>query len=357
MPSDTVLRTIKEGIVEIRKVEIDKIIRKGLGDESIEKEFTPRHEKIEQLLSLTDQFASYVNDETLNGILTSLKEIHTQLKTQAGRNSAEFLGQKQAFLASIDNQLEQVKKWTPALVCAAIVERGYLKDEGIRQEYERTLEKLRTETASTLLSVKKEAENAVKGAKELADQIEARARMTASGISVVAAQVQFEKSAKRLQTKVKFWGRMVALSLVLVVGAAGVFMLWPLPKIASTVAQGPSASTPAVVSWPDSIYHTVLRVVVLSAIAGFATFCIKMYRAHLHMKEMNEHRLSVANSVESFVNSATDVSQRDLILAKLVESIVHFGDSGIVKSERDESSSTLPADFIGRILTSIAAKK
>ena len=92
----------------------------------------------------------------------------------------------------------------------------------------------------------------------------------------------------------------------------------------------------------------------LSAAGAAVTVCVRLYRAHLHMVEKNRHRVRVANSMESFVNSALEREQRDLLLAKLAEAVIDFGDSGIIKNERDEShSATASGDLVGRILTAL----
>ena len=110
-------------------------------------------------------------------------------------------------------------------------------------------------------------------------------------------------------------------------------------------------------TWPVALYHTLLRVLVLSALAGAATFCFRMLRAHLHMAEKNRHRLRVANSLESFVQSALEPQQRDLILAKLVEAIVDFGDSGLIQQDSDDRSSpAMSGDMLGRIVAALSKK-
>ena len=76
------------------------------------------------------------------------------------------------------------------------------------------------------------------------------------------------------------------------------------------------------------------------------------------MAEKNKHRVRVANSVESFVNSALESQQRDLILTKLIEAIVDFGDSGIIRSEKDDGGSpAISGELIGRILSALSSKK
>ncbi|NJD56090.1 MAG: hypothetical protein FIA94_06755 [Nitrospirae bacterium] len=343
MATDNAITQLSSAIEKLEKVDIDKIIRKNLGEESLENEFLPRLDKIKQQANFAKKYARQVHDQYVNQVTSMITALTQQMASQASHSSADFINQRNSFLNQIDAQLEAGKLSLPFFTTAAILERGFLDDEGIKQEYQRTIQKLHEESNETLAKVKEEAEKAVSGAKELADQIETRARKTATRISVEEAQKQFSEASLRLQKKVEYWGKRVVFAMIGVVVIPAIFMLWPLPS------EG---------SWPVALYHTLLRILVLSAVAGVTTFCIKMYKAHLHMVEINEHRLRVANSIESFVNSALEPQQRDLILAKLVESIVSFGDSGLVRSDREDiSSSTMSADFIGRILSALSSGK
>ena len=120
-------------------------------------------------------------------------------------------------------------------------------------------------------------------------------------------------------------------------------MWWPLP---------PNST------WSGDLYHTLLRVLVLGSVASSAAFCFRMLRAHMHMAEKSRHRVRVANSVESFVNSAIEPQQRDLILTKLASEVIEFGDSGLIRGKGDEGDSpVMSVDLLGRILASMSAKR
>ena len=54
--------------------------------------------------------------------------------------------------------------------------------------------------------------------------------------------------------------------------------------------------------------------------------------------ELNGHKQRVANSTESFLAAAQSPEQRDNILAKLVDAVVSFGDSGLLKASTPEIS-------------------
>ena len=162
-------------------------------------------------------------------------------------------------------------------------------------------------------------------------------------MSVDEAQRQFSSATSELQKKAHMWARLTAGSVFVLLALPFAFMYWPLPD-------GDN--------WPVALYYTLLRVFVLTAAGAAATICVRLFRAHLHMVEKNRHRVRVANSIESFVNSALEPQQRDLLLAKLAEAVIDFGDSGIIKSERDETtSSAMSGDLIGRILAALSVRR
>ena len=199
---------------------------------------------------------------------------------------------------------------------------------------------LKDTATETLATIKVEADKAIQGAQDLAEKIEARARRTASQISVKEAQNQFREAAKGDEKSVRRWWWTA-------IGSVGLLVIFPLLFTRWELPAG---------EWPVALYHTLLRLLVLSAIAGTATFAFRMLRAHLHLAEKNKHRVRVANSVESFVQSALEPAQRDLILARLVDSIVIFGDSGLVQHDENDRSSPMSGDVIGRIVAAISSK-
>lgn len=342
MANDQVLEQLHATLDKLQKVDIAKVVRKNLGDESIGESFTPSQAEIERLQDFVRRYAQGVHDSPVNQARQTFENIANLMTQLAGTDSASYIGQRSTFLQQVENHLRESLQWRPAFVAAAVEERGFLEDEGIRQEYRRAVEQLQKDSATTLANVKQEADRALEGAKKLAEEIEARARKTATKISVKDAQEQFSTASTDLAVKVTYWGRVgVSSTLGLVLIAAG-FMLWPLPD----------ASV-----WPVALYHTLLRIFVLSSVGAVSAFSFRMLRAHMHMAEKNRHRVRVANSVESFVNSALEPQQRDLLLAKLAEAIIDFGESGIIKGERDDQdSSIVSADTLGRILAAVTRK-
>jgi len=340
--TDAVLQQLFAALDKLDKVDIAKVVRKNLGDESIGENFAPQQVEIQKLKEFVRRYAQGVHNSSVNQARQTFETIANLMTQLAATDSASYIGQRSTFLEQLHTTLRDSQQWRPAFIAAAVEERGFLEDEGIRQEYRRAVEQLHKDSAATLASVKEEADRALEGAKKLAEEIETRARKTATKISVQEAQEQFSSASSDLTKKVTYWGRVGVGSTVALVAVAAGFMLWPLPE-------GDN--------WPVAFYHTVLRVFVLGSVGAASAFSFRMLRAHMHMAEKNRHRVRVANSVESFVNSALEPQQRDLLLAKLAEAIIDFGESGIIKGDRDEQdSSIVSADTLGRILAAVTRR-
>lgn len=342
MATDQVLQQLYATLDKLQRVDIAKVVRKNLGDESIGESFTPKQAEIQRLQDFVRRYAQGVHDSPVNQARQTFENVANLMTQLAATDSASYIGQRATFLQQVDSHLRDSLQWRPAFVAAAVEERGFLEDEGIRQEYRRAVEQLQKDSATTLANVKQEADRALEGAKKLAEEIETRARKTATKISVKEAQEQFSTASTDLTAKVTYWGRVGVGSTLALVVVAAVFMWWPLPEASM---------------WPVALYHTVLRVFVLGSVGAVSAFSFRMLRAHMHMAEKNRHRVRVANSVESFVNSALEPQQRDLLLAKLAEAIIDFGESGIIRGEReDQESSIVSADTLGRILAAVTRR-
>ncbi|HBH97793.1 MAG TPA: hypothetical protein DDX89_08455 [Candidatus Omnitrophica bacterium] len=343
MASQQYLDNLKKVDDALNAVDTQKLLRKSLGEESLEKELHPRLESISRLRQLAREYAPQVHNEPVNQITSILNQILNQLSSQAGADSSQYIAQRSNFLTNIDTFLEEAKKSLPHFVAAAVMGRGFLEDEGIRQEYKRTVESLRKEASDTIKTLKEEAGRAIEEAKKLAEEIETRARRTAAKISVQEAQRQFKDAQEGLSKDIKLWAVWSVIMVLAFFGVAVGFIFVKLPMEAE---------------WHTAVYQTALRIVILSAVGAITTYVLRMLRAHIHMSHLNKHRQRVANSIEAFVMSAHTPEQRDIILANLVEAVVAFGNSGLLPHDDDTlGGQKLPTEAIGRLIGSLTPKK
>ncbi len=342
MATKEVLQQLSDILEGVSSVDMENLKRPSLGQESLVKEIESREERVRQLVELARSYAPLVHDEIVHIICSNLQTIRKVMANQAALQSPDYLANRTEFLNQLDNHMEEANRWKPVVAGAAMLARGLLEDEGLRHESERALDTLRQNTEETLAKIQSEAEKSIQGAKDLAEEIEAKARRTAAKISVQEAQQQFLEASRQDAKRVKSWAWLAGLAVCALIATPLLFIaFWPLPQTDQ---------------WPVALYHTILRVLLLSAIAGMAAFAFRMFRAHLHIAEKNRHRLRVANSVESLVQSALEPAQRDLILAKLTDSIVSFGDSGLVQQTTEDRSGTISGDLIGRVVAAISSK-
>ena len=319
MASDEALNQLQGLAKAIADVDREKLLRPSLGEEALQEEFLPTLEEIDKKVEFALEHAPEVHETLVQNILGGFENIRSEMEQQANRDNAEYVALRSGFLAAIADQLEHLKQFWSPLVAAAVESRGLLVDEGIQRESERTITSIRKESENALQQVQVEAQKTIEEARVLAEEIENRARLTATGISVEEAQKQFQEAQSSLDKRVQNWAIWAGASILSFIGVAIYFATVDLPE-----------------QWRwEVIYHSAIRISILTAIGTGAAFCLKILRAHMHMSEKNRHRQRVANSMGAFVGSAVTPEQRDLILSQLVESVVQFGHSGLLQREDD----------------------
>ena len=318
MASDTSIKQLQDLLEVIVNIDKDKLLRASLGEEALGEGFASTLAEIQKKVEFVLQYAHNLHDQQIGNILSILVEVGKEFKRQADCSNVDYVARRQQFLGTVSGSLERLKQFWSPVVTAAVEARGFLDDEGVRREYEHTIESIKKESKTALQQVKEESNKTIEEARTLAKQIEDRARLTAAKISVEEAQKQFREAQAALDRRVKVWA---VLGSVGVSGFLGV-AIW-------FATMNPSGQ-----GW-QLVYYGAIKISVLTVIATTTAFCLKILRAHLHMSEKNRHRQRVANSMEAFVQSAATPEQRDLILSQLVESIVQFGHSGLVQREDD----------------------
>lgn len=342
MASDGQIKQLQDLSDAIANIDEDKLLRSSLGEASLGEDFYPTLVKIRKKIMFAVQHAHELHDQQIQEVINQLEPIRAAMEQQTSRSSVDYVANRAQFLSIIETQLEALKlSWSP-VVAAAVEARGFLEDEGVLQEHERTIESIKNESESALQRVKEESDKTIEEARVLAKQIEDRARLTAARISVEEAQRQFKEAQPDLDRRVKIWASL---------GSVCVFGFFAMAFYFS------AADLPDQWRW-EVIYYGAIRVSILTAIGTVAAFCLKILRAHLHMSEKNRHRQRVANSMGAFVESAVTPEQRDLILSQLVESVVQFGNSGLVQREDDNVyRPKMTIDSISRTLSANPQKE
>ncbi len=317
MASPTVIKQLQVTAEAFEKIDRIRLLRKSIGEESLEEFIQPLLNELARKLEFAKQYAPQVHDTYVEHARSQFQAATNELVAQAARPTPDYIANKANLLAQLQSYLTALDvHWAP-FVAAAVDARGFLQDEGIKQEYEKTVSRMQGEATATLENIRKESNAAIEEARKLAEQIEARARRTATRISVDVAQAQFKEAQKSMRNFVVLWSILTVISL----GVLGV-LLYIFLRV----------NLPEQWSWQVA-YYAAIRFAALATVGSVAAYCLRVLRAQLHQYQFNLHRQRVTNSIGAFVESAVTPEQRDLILGHLVESVVHFGNSGLLDHE------------------------
>lgn len=319
MATQAVIDQLNSTIEQYRTVDREKLIRKSLGVASLDEKLTPKLDALERDIDFAVRYAHATHDSYVNHLTKMLNAIVQQITAQAQHNNQEYIANTEGFLSQINGQLEAIRQHWAHFVTAAVIDRGFLEDEGIKKEYEATVASLQSAADETIEKIKNEANASIEEAKQLAEEIENRARKTATKISVAEAQEQFKNAQKPLKAQIIIWGLLSAAMLVAIFLLIYSFLKIELPK-----------------EWDWQIlYFSAVRLTALAVVSSIAAYCMKIFKSQLHMYQHNLHRRHVTNSIEAFVESAVTPEQRDLILAHLVDAVATFGNSGLLDTNSD----------------------
>lgn len=301
-----------------------KLVRRTLGEESLEKAIMPLLDEIRHKANFSVRYAENVPEGYVEQVRQQLEYIANECEVQAGRSNHDFIANKDAFLSNIRNSCENLKDPWVYFVSAAVEARGLLSDEDIQTRYAETVREMKEQSRSLLDELEARSADAINEARKLASDIEARARKTAEKISVAEAQRQFKKAQTPLLVLLGFWG---VLSIASFIG-----FFWLLSMF---------MNVELTTEWTSQIIYVLgLRFAALGAVASLGAYCLSILRSQLHLFQRNLHRQRIANCVEAFVQSASTPEQRDFIYSQLVEAIIKYGDTGLVKGRVEEQPTT-----------------
>lgn len=255
MASQQLLDQMKQVLENLKSVDKDRLLRPALGEESLEQAgFTSVLNQILGKASFALEYGKAVDESVFSSVINTFSQLHNLLSTQAKRANAEYVSQRTGFTTQVTTTLQQVLPHWTHFVSAAVEARGFLEDEGIRKEYRKTVEEMKSQAEGALRHVREESQKVLDQATKLAKDIEERARRTAAHISVEEAQKQFKEAQAGLDGQVKLWAW-------LSVGSLAAFLL-----VAFALSR---------VVLPDKwqwhvVYYTAIRVTILTAVGAAA---------------------------------------------------------------------------------------
>jgi hypothetical protein len=243
-----------------------------------------------------------------------------------------------------------------------------LDDQGVFETFERleatTMQSLKSlsqsesDATSQLKATATELEAGIKSTSEQATKDYLFAKEAASRIVVDQARKQFEGADEYLRGKALQW----SLLTYFMFGALIVLLLrffYSPPAIIRAIeemiwssngkALAQTLSIPLLIT--ASAYFTTLRLALIGVLGAGLTVCVRMMRAYTHMVEHNKHKLRVTNSIEAFVAAVRTQESKDVVLAKLVESVTAFGDTGILGKQAETTA--LPSIILEAITKNV----
>ena len=342
MATENALQRLNRALDDLEKVDIDEVKRTRLGSGSLATELDDMEEDIQLITYLAKSYGKLVHDDIVRSMIATVDSITGTLESQVRLSNTRYAQRRELFVESLRRDIEESRRWQPIVASCVALDKGLLDAESLKAGVMRSVAGFKGEREKFLTGLQVALDSSIKEFNQHVEEMIAQVRRTAQGVSVEEAQKQFREAAPHDKKRVWLWAvlSVLASAVLLIVGIVSI-------KGGSQMLTEPS--------W-ESLPGAVLRLFLLSVLAGMATFTFRMLRAHLHIAEKNRHRVRVANSIDSFLQSTSDPSQRDLIFAKLVDSIVSYGDSGLVQHEVDDRSSPMSGDLVGRILAAMSGK-
>jgi hypothetical protein len=305
----------------IETIKVEGIVRSNLGPLAFP-EAANILSDLRRKINIAGIAPEKVPQQSVDVFNNSMNQVVQLFQRIAGLSDTAFAQERSDLTRQFDAPLDAIAQYWSPFIATAIEKTGVLEGASLLKQ------QLSEESTRLLENIKGQAEQYLSTARAEAAKIKDRANLTAAGISVKAAQDQFDSAQKSLNRQAFIWSALGALAF------AGFF--W----FARFLLNNPPTFDPKITTQilvAEAAYKTAIRITILTAIGALTTFFLRMARAHFHMAAYNQHRRRVANSMSAFVEAASAPEQRDLILSRLVEAVVQFGDSGILEGGKDAS--------------------
>lgn len=304
---------LTKDISTILDIAYEKLFRRALtdspnADEQLKSQMDVLKTKLRILQTLD---ANHLGSQIVGAMQSPIESISKLLVDQTERDDKNFVARHDNFRRDFANTYNEFTKYWPAITAAAVDQSGLLQTEYKQfiDELKRHAEEIRTTTSEMFEQAKRSAQ-----------EITVRARETAKGVSIAEAQKQFDEARKSNRLQILVWS-CVSILFTAAFGLIAFHFYYDGRSVEST-------------EW-QMVYHSLIRILILTALGAFIAFSLKMLRAHLHLYHQNTHRWRLANCITAFMDAALTPEQRDLILARLVEAVASFGTSGLLQHADD----------------------
>lgn len=346
-------------INNLKNIDVNHNTKRHLGEMSIYDQVYPIINDIIEKSKLIETYSENIHQNFIDAIKEDVYSINSVLAQIGREDEPTFIKERNNFLRNIYNYYSTfLKNWvyiqSAIIDSLGIISNSYKNLSEIEKETilqaKNEFEQLKNNTLSEINKAQNQSINLLK---ERESQLKQRIQRTASKVSVEDAQIQFEDACKKLKLNICIWG-VFTIIIVCVFGYLAYFFYYHsfFTEHMKSNLDTFGEKFIEILRW-ESIYHTIIRIAILTVIGTIIAFCLKMLRANLHLYQHNLHRQRIANSIEAFVNAAITDDQSDRILEKLVESVVAFGQSGLIQNEDDSiHASKLTIDSITKTLNS-----
>ena len=325
MASKHCIDQLESMVAEINSIDEERVMRPDLGKFSLKWKDKGYLEKLKKSCSYYLKYAKNVHDDDVEGVVKQLKWHLDMLLILQRADNKDYVANYDEVYEGLMKAKEQLIKYTPSFFTAEVKAKGILDNDEIENRYNMMI-KILNEKSKEAEEKSKEAEEKM----QKAERIEIRARGEAVEVSAEKAIGQFKEEEEHLKKAARYWlGGSVFVIVVLVVVV--VYFLSD---------RNPEQLFNQDTFWAVGVYYTTIRITLLGIISAVATFCLRIYRSQLHMTRHNSHRKRIANSMQSFVDSATTKDHRDKILSILVEEVATFGSSGLIRDKDDHMTSS-----------------
>lgn len=151
----------------------------------------------------------------------------------------------------------------------------------------------------------KEAQQAKQEAEEAARAAKSMSELTA----VTALSEAYDGEAKLFDKRSKYW---IAISLLLAIIGAVVMYFYATESLIDKF----------------SAPQAIIRAVVILAVFGVFTLCLRIYEAYRHLEVVNRHRVNIGRTFEAFKAAQPTERAREVMSAITADSMLSFGKSG-----------------------------